>query len=260
MFALKRWWGRNATKLIGSGVALGSAAFLWQTQSALLWETYQTISLPFRPNAFRSNILNDSQVKGLQIELAEAQAQNKKYKQLLEAPNELAGQKINAPVIGRGADNWWQQIALGRGSRDGVEVGAIVLSDGGLVGRITQVTNNASQVLLVTDPTSRIGVLLSRTRQMGYIQGNSDRSDRVVLQFFDKTPDVKVGDKVVTSTVSQRFPGGLAVGEVVSIDMQKTPAPEAIIKVTAPLNALEWVRIYPAPKQSTTGALDLETR
>jgi rod shape-determining protein MreC len=260
MFALKRWWGRNATKLIGSGVALGSAAFLWQTQSALLWETYQTISLPFRPNAFRSNILNDSQVKGLQIELAEAQAQNKKYKQLLEAPNELAGQKINAPVIGRGADNWWQQIALGRGSRDGVEVGAIVLSDGGLVGRITQVTTNASQVLLVTDPTSRIGVLLSRTRQMGYIQGNSDRSDRVVLQFFDKTPDVKVGDKVVTSTVSQRFPGGLAVGEVVLINMQKTPAPEAIIKVTAPLNALEWVRIYPAPKQSTAGALDLETR
>jgi rod shape-determining protein MreC len=67
----------------------------------------------------------------------------------------------------------------------------------------------------------------------------------LVMQFFDKTPDVKIGDVVATSDVSQLFPGGLTVGKVVQIDLAKVPAPEAIVKLTAPINALEWVRIYP---------------
>jgi rod shape-determining protein MreC len=80
---------------------------------------------------------------------------------------------------------------------------------------------------------------------MGYIQGNNDRSDRLVMQFFDKTPDVKVNDTVVTSNVSQLYPGGLVVGKIVQVDLAKVPAPEAIVKLTAPINALEWLQIYP---------------
>jgi rod shape-determining protein MreC len=251
MFALKRWWGKNAAKLVGATLALGGAGFLWHTQSTLLWETYQTISLPFQPHSSRATVLADSRVQNLEAELAETKAQNQKYKLLLESPGELPGAKIAAPVIGRSEDNWWQHLILGKGAKAGVQVNSIVLSDSGLVGRVTSVTPNTSQVLLATDSTSRIGVLISRTRQMGYIQGNSDRSDQVVFQFFDKTPDVKIGDVVATSTVSQRFPGGLAVGKVVSINLEKTPAPEAIVKLTAPINALEWVRVYSPHKQTT---------
>ena len=88
---------------------------------------------------------------------------------------------------------------------------------------------------------------------MGYIQGNNDRSDRVILQFLDKNPEVKIGDMVVTSTVSQRFPGGLVVGKIVKLDLEKIPAPQAIVKLTAPINALEWVRVY-SPYQQAADA------
>jgi rod shape-determining protein MreC len=246
-FSAKRWWGKNAGKLVGSALAISGGAILWHTQAASIWEVYRAVSLPFQPNSYSPTVLSDSRTERLEQELSETKAQNAKMKQLLDSAQDVSQSKpiTLAKVIGRSADNWWQQILIGKGSLDGVQVGSIALSEGGLVGRVSQVTPHTSQILLSTDPSSRIGALISRSRHMGYIQGNSDRSDRLVMQFFDKTPDVKVGDVVATSDVSQLFPGGLTVGKVVQIDLAKVPAPEAIVKLTAPINALEWVRIYP---------------
>ncbi|MCY7406297.1 MAG: rod shape-determining protein MreC, partial [Alkalinema sp. CAN_BIN05] len=52
-------------------------------------------------------------------------------------------------------------------------------------------------------------------------------------------------DTVVTSAFSKKFPSGLPVGRVESVDMGKSPSPEAVIQLTAPIAALEWTAIYP---------------
>jgi rod shape-determining protein MreC len=256
MFTLRRWWDKNAAKTVYTSLAIGGSWLLWQTQANALLEIYQTISRPFQPNPYKFETVVDARSQQLQNEIAELQAQNQKMKQLMRSPNELPGEKIEAPVIGRSPDNWWQKIILGRGQSEGIQAGWIVLGEGGLVGRVTQVTAHTSQVLLATDPSSKVGVITSRSRQMGYIQGNNDRSDKVVLQFFDKTPDVKVGDVVSTSAVSQLFPGGLTVGKVVAMNLTKAPAPEALVKLTAPINALEWVRLYPMKKGASTADVE----
>jgi len=134
-------------------------------------------------------------------------------------------------------------VTLGRGSSEGIKVGSIVMAPGGLVGRISSVTPNSSRVLLLSDATSRVGAVLSRSRSMGFIRGQG--SNRAVLQFFDKVPDVKRGDVVSTSPVSQLFPPGLPLGRVESVNLDKSPAPEAVIELTAPVSYLEWVIVYP---------------
>jgi rod shape-determining protein MreC len=259
MFSLRRWWDKNVAKTAYTVLAIGGGWLLWQTQATMLLETYQTISRPFQPDPYKFDTIASARTQQLQDQLAELQAQNRKMKQLIQSPNELPEQNVAAPVIGRSPDNWWQRVMVGRGASEGIQVGWIVLGEGGLVGRVTQVTPHTSQVLLVTDPSSRVGVVASRSRQMGYIQGNSDRSDTVVLQFFDKTPDVKVGDVISTSVVSQLFPGGLIVGRVVAMNLTKAPAPEASVKLTAPVNALEWVRLYPMKKGAILTDLDAPT-
>jgi rod shape-determining protein MreC len=143
----------------------------------------------------------------------------------------------------RSADNWWQQVTIGKGSADGIAVDHIVVGIGGVVGRIISVSPHTSRVLLVSDPTSRMGVLISRTRNMGILQGT--RANRAVLQFFDKRPTVEKGDVVATSAVSQLFPTGLAVGRIIETNLNKSPAPEAIVEFTAPLGYLEWVTVHP---------------
>ena len=56
---------------------------------------------------------------------------------------------------------------------------------------------------------------------------------------------MKVGDVVVTSSYSQLFPKDIVIGRIVDLDLNKSPAPEVIVELTAPLDILEWVEVLP---------------
>jgi rod shape-determining protein MreC len=243
MFTLRRWWDKNALKLVGFATAIGGTYLVLQTQSGLVFEVYNAVSAPFQPNPRQIDYLKTARVEQLQNELQELKSQNQQLKQLAVYSATVPNKGILAPIVLRSADNWWQQVTIGRGSADGIAIDYIVVGTGGVVGRIISVSPHTSRVLLVSDPNNRMGVLISRTRNLGILQGT--RANQAVLQFFDKRPLVKKGDVVATSAVSQLFPTGLAVGRVIETNLNKSPAPEAIVEFTAPLNALEWVTVHP---------------
>ncbi|MGC8712109.1 MAG: rod shape-determining protein MreC [Leptodesmis sp.] len=252
MFTLRRWWDRHRLQIVLASLALGAAAFLRQTHGAVLYETYQILTRPFQPDVERKVVLENAQVQELQQRLTELESQNQRLQALLGYVSTTKQTGIIAPVIGRSADHWWQHVVLGRGGQDGIKVGYIVTAPGGVVGRVISVSPNTSRVLLLSDPSSRVGVTVSRSRNMGYIRGQS--SNRATMEFFDKVPDVRQGDVITTSSLSQLFPAGLPVGRVESINLSKSPAPEAVIELTAPVSFLEWATIYPhtAPSPSNT--------
>ena len=78
---------------------------------------------------------------------------------------------------------------------------------------------------------------------MGYMRGQS--ANRVVMEFFDKSPDVKHGDVVMTSSYSRLFPKNIPIGRIESLDLTKSPAPEAVIQLSSPISVLEWVAVHP---------------
>ncbi|MBW4488434.1 MAG: rod shape-determining protein MreC [Trichocoleus desertorum ATA4-8-CV12] len=243
MYTLRRWWDRYGIKMLLVGVTLGTAWMVRETQGAAILEVYQGMTRPFQgaPNA-EEQIAN-ARVLELQQRLVELESQNQKLQDLLSYASTRPRKGIAAPVIGRSADHWWQQVTLGRGSKDGLQVGYVVAGPGGLVGRVTSVTPRTSRVLLISDPTSRVGVVVSRSRYTGYMRGQA--ANRAVLEFFDKVPDVRRGDVISTSTFSQLFPSGMPVGRVESVNLNKSPAPEAVIELSAPISYLEWVIVYP---------------
>lgn len=243
MFTLRRWWDKNALKLAGFGTVIGGTYLVLQTQSALVDEAYNAVSQAFTPNARQIDTLKTARVEQLQNELQELTIQNQQLKQLANYSAAVPAKGILAPIVLRSADNWWQQVVIGRGSTDGIAIDHIVVGIGGVVGRVVSVAPHTSRVLLVSDPNSRMGVLISRSRNVGTLQGT--RANQAVLQFFDKRPNVKVGDVVSTSPFSQLFPAGLGVGKVIDLNLNKSPAPEAIVEFTAPLANLEWVTVHP---------------
>jgi rod shape-determining protein MreC len=254
MSTLSRWWDKNALKLAGFGIVIGGTYWALQTQRSAVVEFYNFISYPFQPQSAQMDYLKTAQVRQLQDELQELKSQNQQLKQMADYSSNVSTKGLLAPVILRSADNWWQQVTIGRGTADGVAIDHIVVGIGGIVGRVVSVSAHTSRILLISDPNSRIGVLIGRTRNMGILSGTRD--NRAVLQFFDKRPDVKKGDIVSTSAVSQLFPTGLAVGRVVEINLNKSPAPEAIVEFTAPLGYLEWVTVHPHnPKATAADAL-----
>lgn len=245
-YTLRRtWWDKHAKPTIIVSLAIVTAWALRQTQGAAIFEVYQLITSPFASAPTASEQLSDAQTRELQARIAELKSQNQKLQQLLgvATPKQSKLATIVAPVVGRSADHWWQQVTLGRGSAAGIKVGFIVTAPGGLVGRIVSVTPHTSRVLLISARTNSLGVTISRSRYMGVLRGQSDT--HAVMQFFDKVPNVRRGDAIATSQYSDIFPAGLPVGRVESINMDKSPAPEAVISITAPLPNLEWVVVSP---------------
>lgn len=243
MYTLRRWWDRHWSQVVLVSLIASAAWFAKATQGAAIFELYQLVTRPFQSDLTKQEQIADARVLELQAQLGELESQNQKLKQLLAFQSQQKGQGIVAPIIGRSADHWWQQVTLGRGSQGGIKKDYVVTAPGGLVGRVTDVTPNTSRVLLISDPSSGVGVIIGRSRYMGIMRGRSN--NKAVMQFFEKTPDVRKGDFVMTSSISHLFPSGLPVGQVESVDLSKNPAPEATIKLSAPMNSLEWVVVYP---------------
>lgn len=254
MFALRRWWNQYALKAGIAALALVAALGLRETGGIPLYELYRWMTRPFHPGPTRETVLNSSYIQELQQQVVELESQNRALRQLVENGDPKAANRIPAAVIGRSAGAWWQQVIISRGSGSGISEDDIVTGPGGLVGRVIAVSPTSSRVLLVSDSTSRVGARISRSRATGYVQGTMDR--QVIMEFFDKMPDVNVGDVVVTSAYSQRFPQDIPIGRVVDTDLTKSPAPEVTVELTAPLEILEWVEVIPfTPKAVDLPAL-----
>lgn len=243
MDSIRSWWERYSfqTAIVTAGIGL--AWVIRQTQGVAIMETYQFLSKPFQSAVSRQELIQDAQVRELKYRLTELEAQNQKMKDLLKVKASSTDNGVWSTVIGRGADSWWNQILIGKGSNDGIQAGAVVVAPGGLVGRVTHVSPNSSQILLVSDPNSQVGVIVSRSRFSGMLKGQSQNT--AILEFFERDPDVKVGDIVHTSQFSTLFPENVPVGRIKSINLDKQPSPEAIVEFSTPLGLLEYVKVYP---------------
>jgi len=243
MESFRRHWQRYAFQL---GTALAGLLIAWiirQTNGVILMEAYQFLSTPFQPNFSRQEVIEDARVKELQYRLTELENQNQQFRKVLGEKPIVAGSGTWAAIIGRSADSWWQQIIIGRGSNDGIKSGAIAVGAGGLVGRITDISPHSSRVLLISDPANQVGVTVSRSRYMGIMRGQSQNLG--IIEFFDRDTDAKRGDIIATSPFSKLYPAGIPIGRIRSVNLDKQPAPEAIVEFTVPMSLIEYVRVYP---------------
>ena len=225
--------------------ALVLVSFMRQTISGFLMESYAILSRPFWPGPTQLEWIQEAQDVANMERLILLEKENQRLKELVGLPSAPRGTSLKAPVIARSPAVWWRQLTLGRGSSHGVRVGYAVVAPGGLIGRITAVTPNTSQVTLITDPTSRIGVLVTRTDHHGLLSGLG--SGRPVMRFLTENPRTIPGDVVVTSSASTLVPGGIPVGVVQNVDRNRAPAPEAVVQLSAPIDAIAWAEVLLQP-------------
>ena len=242
MLFLYRWWERYRLGLVLAVLCLGGAWAFSRSQGVGLLEVFRFVSSPFQPDTAQQKQLVDAQTWQIQQQMADLKARNQTLQKLL-AQDEIKNKKaIAVAILSRSGDNWWQQLTLRKGQKDGIDVGSVVVAPGGLVGRVTTVSPNTSRVLLISDPTSRIGVIVSKSRNMGIFQGQS--SKEAVVTFFDKDPEVKVGDAIVTSSLSRLFPPGLPIGKIKTLKLEQNYNPQALVELSVPISKLEWVSVY----------------
>jgi rod shape-determining protein MreC len=148
---------------------------------------------------------------------------------------------VVADVIDRDISAFTRVIYINRGARDGLTEGMPVLTELGLVGRITQVSANASQVLLITDPVSAVNAHLLNSRAEGSVQGESGG---LSMTFIDLNAVVQEGDTVITSGLGGNFPEGIIIGQVTSIRQEVFELfQEAVVRSLNDFERLETVLV-----------------
>ncbi len=143
-------------------------------------------------------------------------AQNARLKDLLDAQTSLGLSVQLARLIDVDLDPFRPRVVLNVGANQGVTVGQPVIDAHGIMGQVIEVLGNTSVVMLITDPTHAIPVMVERSglRTIAYGTGAIDRLE---LPNIPISADVQVGDRLVTSGLGGRFPAGFPVGEILSI-------------------------------------------
>jgi len=119
---------------------------------------------------------------------------------------------ITAQVVGNSGGAFTQSITINAGRAQGVRAGTVVMDGTSAIGRVVALGQNASRVVLVTDASSRIPVVLKPGDIRALLIG--DNTDRPKLQFFSKPGEVTKGQRVLTSNHGGVFPKGLPLGTV----------------------------------------------
>jgi len=149
---------------------------------------------------------------------------------------------VTCDVIGRGATGFVHSIQINCGRRDGVSLLDPVVTERGLVGRVAQVSATGAQVLLVSDPKSRVNARLQTTRDDGVVIGQL--AGDLVMSFISIDATVSEGDLVMTSGLGQTLPSDLVVGQVLSVSLAETELyQEARVRSLVDFDRLEIVQV-----------------
>jgi rod shape-determining protein MreC len=155
---------------------------------------------------------------------------------------------VSARVIGQGsASTFSQTITIDAGSSDGVAKDMTVINEAGVVGVVKSVTSSSAIVILMSDPTFRIGVRIAGTQSVGIVLGQG--SGRYVLQLLDPAGTIKFGDVLLSlgSDNYRPFVPGLPVGSVSSVDHSNSALTQtASVIGYANLNSLGVVSVITA--------------
>ena len=166
----------------------------------------------------------------------ELQSQNASLRDLLKFTPDPRASYVTAPVIADASSSYVRSLIVLAGQNDGVVKGQAAITGAGLVGRVLEVGKRASRVLLLTDISARVPVVIERTRDQAVLAGNN--SDNPELQYLPRDVDIKVGDRIVTSGVGGNFPVGLPVGEVTRVGDG-----HILVQLYAQLERMENIRL-----------------
>src|SRR5262249_29297986 len=122
---------------------------------------------------------------------------------------------VAVEVIARDSSSACRTLTINRDKSDAIETDFQGVTDVGLVGKTTTVSDTISVVLLVSDENCRIAASVEGSREQGIVSGQrvtGGLTPLLDLNFLSKQADLKPGQKVYTSGVGSVFPFGFIIG------------------------------------------------
>ena len=242
--------------------------FVRNTLSYLLYPVEYVVDLPIRLYYWTDETLSthqqlleeNRQLRDLQLQsrvqlqkLDIIEKENERLRQLLSATPKATEDHLIAEIIAVDVDPYRHLLSLNKGSKDGVFQGQPIIDAHGVMGQVVFVNAFTSTAMLVTDVSHAIPVQIDRTglRSVAFGTGQIDYLD---LKHIPHNADIRVGDKLISSGMGQRFPRNYPVAMITRIDRN---VGETFVNVRAePLALLDtsrevllvWTQDHPMPE------------
>ncbi|MBA4602718.1 rod shape-determining protein MreC [Thermoactinomyces mirandus] len=190
----------------------------------------------------------------LQAKVNQLQKENNELKQLLNYKKEHPMDTIAARVVYRSPDRWNNRIVINRGSIDGVKPKMPVVTARGLLGRVVNVTKYMSEIQLLTNSDGGPGIAAviqnGSEEILGIIEGYDMEKKCLLLNKVPVTAQPKKGQFVVTSQLSDIYPGGILIGTVDQVKLNEGQVEQVVyVKPSASFERFDFVMVVKDPEK-----------
>lgn len=181
------------------------------------------------------------------LRLTEVESENSRLRGLLQFARanstfNYRGTQVVGRIVGSEPNSAIQSIVIDLGSAHGMKSGMPVVTERGLVGRVTDVYTNAARVLLITDSNSSVNTMLQNARVRGIVRGRAGQSP--IMDYLPQDQTITVGDIVVTSGEGGNFPAGIPVGQVTDVLQNDVEMfQRSVVRTTVDFDTLETVLV-----------------
>ena len=195
----------------------------------------------------RNIVSSDERIEQLEDEVKSLKAwreyahaleqENANLRNIAKVGSQTRDLSFTAEVFADTGNHFAQTVLINAGSENGISEGWPATDGLGLVGRVTSVGASVSRVILLTDPNSRIPVLIEPSGSRALVIG--DNTSSPLIQMVQNGEAIRLGDRVVTSGVGGVFPRNLLVGYV----EQRDPGQRHRVNLAANYRKLQFVAI-----------------
>lgn len=175
-------------------------------------------------------VLQENQELKQQIDeltIQNTQLQQDKYelnnlRELYKLDEQYSGyDKVGARIIARDSGNWFHAFTIDKGLDDGLAIDMNVIAGGGLVGRITDIGSNWAKVNSIINDDSNVSGMVLASSDTLIVKGSLQLMAEGCIgyeQLIGSRKQVEVGDKVVTSNISDKYLPGILIGYISSME------------------------------------------
>lgn len=153
-------------------------------------------------------------------ELESYKLENDRLRSLLELKStDLEGRLVTCEVIAKDPGNWFYVFTIDKGKNYGLNKDDAVVTNEGLVGRISEIGSTWAKVTTIIDTSSSVGATIERTQEIAIVDGDLTLGDsgKCRLDYIKSDLSLVVGDMIETSGLGGIYPKGVLIGTVSEI-------------------------------------------
>jgi len=125
-----------------------------------------------------------------------------------------------ASVTGKDVQGLQEWILINKGAKDGIGKDmAIISKEMNLVGKIAEVMDDFSKVLLITNKESMVAAIIEGERSQGLIK--KEEKGKLFMDFIPRNEKLEIGQRIITSGMDKIFPKGILIGKIETIDLSQ---------------------------------------